>query len=43
MSKVGIRSARAGRVWRVLYEIDETKEVVIALDIRHRSTAARSR
>ncbi|MHB1473368.1 MAG: type II toxin-antitoxin system RelE family toxin [Dermatophilaceae bacterium] len=39
----GMYSARLGRVWRVLYEIDETRHVVIVLDIRHRSTAYRSR
>jgi len=39
----GIYSARLGRVWRVLYEIDETRKVVIVLDIRHRSAAYRSR
>ena len=39
----GIYSARLGQVWRVLYEIDETKRVVIVLDIRHRSAAYRSR
>lgn len=39
----GISSARLGRVWRVLYEVDETRRVVIVLDIRHRSTAYRPR
>lgn len=39
----GIYSARLGRNWRVLYEIDETKHVVIVLDIRHRSTVYGSR
>lgn len=39
----GIYAARLGRSWRVLYEIDETKHVVIVLDIRHRSTAYRAR
>ena len=39
----GIYSARLGRVWRVLYEIDETRKVVVVLDIRHRSAAYRSR
>jgi mRNA interferase RelE/StbE len=39
----GIYSARLGRDWRVLYEIDDTKHVVIVLDIRHRSTAYRRR
>jgi len=38
----GIYSARLGRSWRVLYEIDDTKHTVIVLDIRHRSTAYRS-
>jgi mRNA-degrading endonuclease RelE of RelBE toxin-antitoxin system len=37
----GIYSARLGRDWRVLYEIDDTKHVVIVLDIRHRSAAYR--
>jgi mRNA interferase RelE/StbE len=39
----GIYSARLGRDWRVLYEIDEVKHVVIVLDIRHRSAAYRRR
>ena len=39
----GIYSARLGRNWRVLYEIDETKHAVIVLDIRPRSTAFRPR
>lgn len=37
----GIYSARLGRNWRVLYEIDEAKHAVIVLDIRHRSVAYR--
>jgi mRNA-degrading endonuclease RelE of RelBE toxin-antitoxin system len=37
----GIYSARLGRDWRVLYEIDEAQHVVTVLDIRHRSTAYR--
>jgi len=39
----GIYSARLAREWRVLYEIDETKNVVIVLDIRHRSVVYRRR
>lgn len=39
----GIYSARLGRDWRVLYEIDDTKHVVIVLDIRHRSVIYRPR
>jgi mRNA interferase RelE/StbE len=39
----GIYSARLGRDWRVLYEIDDAKQVVIVLDIRNRSTAYRQR
>jgi mRNA interferase RelE/StbE len=39
----GIYSARLGREWRVRYEIDEAKHVVIVLDIRHRSAACRRR
>jgi mRNA interferase RelE/StbE len=39
----GIYSARLGRDWRVLYEIDDAKHVVIVLDIRHRSVAYRHR
>jgi mRNA interferase RelE/StbE len=39
----GIYSARLGRGWRVLYEIDDTKHVVIVLNIRHRSAACRRR
>lgn len=39
----GIYSARLGRDWRVLYEIDDTKHVVIVLDVLHRSAAYRRR
>ena len=39
----GIYSARLGRNWRVLYEIDDTKHAVIVLGIRQRSTAYRPR
>lgn len=39
----GIYSARLGREWRVLYEIDEAAPAVIVLDIRHRSAAHRPR
>ncbi|MGH3785614.1 MAG: type II toxin-antitoxin system RelE family toxin [Pseudonocardiaceae bacterium] len=39
----GIYSARLMRNWRVLYEIDDTKHVVVVLDIRHRSVAYRLR
>jgi mRNA interferase RelE/StbE len=39
----GIYSARLGRNWRVLYEIDEAKHAVIVLDIRHRGVAYRPR
>ena len=39
----GIYSARLARDWRVLYEIDEARRVVIVLDIRPRSTAYRPR
>ena len=39
----GIYSARLGRDWRVLYEIDDAKHLVIVLDIRHRSAAYRRR
>jgi mRNA interferase RelE/StbE len=39
----GIYSARLGREWRVLYEIDEAKHVVVVLDIRHRSILYRRR
>jgi mRNA interferase RelE/StbE len=39
----GIYSARLGRDWRVLYEIDDAKHLVIVLDIRHRSSAYRRR
>jgi mRNA-degrading endonuclease RelE of RelBE toxin-antitoxin system len=39
----GIYSARLGRDWRVLHEIDEAKHVVIVVDIRHRSAAYRRR
>lgn len=39
----GIYSARLGRDWRVMYEIDDTRRTVIVLDIRNRSTAYRHR
>ena len=39
----GIYSARLGREWRVLFEIYDTKHLVIMLDIRHRSIAYRQR
>lgn len=38
---MGIHSARLAREWRVLYEIDESRTLVIVLDIRHRSVAYR--
>lgn len=37
----GIYSARLGRNWRVLYEIDDGRHAVIVLDIRPRSGAYR--
>lgn len=39
----GIYSALLGRDWRVLYEIDEARHVVILLDVRRRSAAYRRR
>jgi mRNA interferase RelE/StbE len=39
----GISSARLGRDWRVLYEIDESRPAVIVLDVQHRSIAHRPR
>lgn len=39
----GVYSARLGRGWRVLYEIDEGASAVIVLDIRPRSAAYRRR
>jgi mRNA interferase RelE/StbE len=39
----GIYSTRLARNGRVLYEIDDTKHVVIVLAIRHRSAAYRHR
>jgi mRNA-degrading endonuclease RelE of RelBE toxin-antitoxin system len=39
----GIRSARLGRDWRVLYEIDEIRRLVIVLDVRSRAAAYRPR
>jgi mRNA interferase RelE/StbE len=39
----GVLSARLGRDWRVLYEIDHVRRTVIVLDIRHRATAYRHR
>lgn len=35
----GIYSARLGRDWRVMYEIDDRTHAVIVLDIRPRSSA----
>ena len=40
---VGLTSARLGREWRVLYEIDEHKRVVVVLDIQHRTAVYRAR
>ncbi len=37
----GIHSARLGRDWRVLYQIDEAKHTVIVLTIQHRASAYR--
>ncbi len=37
----GIYSARLGREWRILYEINEHRRAVVVLDIRHRSVAYR--
>jgi mRNA interferase RelE/StbE len=39
----GIRSARFGTQWRVLYRIDESKRLVVVQDIQHRSTSYRRR
>lgn len=39
----GVHSARLGRNWRVLYEIDDDQHAVIVLDIRPRATAYRPR
>lgn len=39
----GIHSARLGRDWRVLYEIDEIRRLVIVLDVRSRAAAYRPR
>jgi len=39
----GVHSARLARDWRVLYEIDDAKQVVTVLDIRHRSNVYRKR
>ncbi len=39
----GIYSARLGRDWWVMYEIDDARHAVIVLDIRDRSTAYRHR
>jgi mRNA interferase RelE/StbE len=38
----GLYSARLGREWRVLYEIDDQRQVVTVLDIRHRAVAYRT-
>lgn len=39
----GTHSARLGRNWRVLYEIDDSSHTVIVLDIRPRASAYRPR
>ena len=39
----GTWSARPLRDWRVLYEIDEEKNEVLVVDIRHRADAYRRR
>ena len=39
----GFYSARLGTKWRVLCRIDESKRVVVILDIQHRSDAYRRR
>ncbi len=39
----GVHSARLGRNWRVLYEINDAEHVVIVLDIRPRASAYRPR
>lgn len=39
----GVYSARLGRGWRILYEIDDGAGVAIVLDIQHRSVAYRPR
>jgi mRNA-degrading endonuclease RelE of RelBE toxin-antitoxin system len=47
MTRVAARdlshSARLGTHWRVLHRIDESKRVVVVLDIQHRSAAYRRR
>lgn len=37
----GLRSARLGTKWRVVYRIDEAKRIVVVEDIQHRSTVYR--
>lgn len=39
----GVYSARLGREWRVLYEIDRPTRTVIVLEVQHRSAAHRQR
>lgn len=39
----GIYSARLGREWRVLYEIDRSARTVLVLDIQHRGAVYRQR
>lgn len=39
----GFYSARLGTQWRILYRIDESKRVVVVLDVQHRSDAYRRR
>jgi mRNA-degrading endonuclease RelE of RelBE toxin-antitoxin system len=39
----GFHSARFGTEWRVLYQIDESKHLVIVQDIQHRSNVYRRR
>jgi len=37
----GLRSARLGTEWRVVYRIDEAKRILVVEDIQHRSTVYR--
>jgi len=38
----GIHCARLGRDWRILFEVNEARHLVIVLDIQHRSSAYRA-
>jgi hypothetical protein len=41
--RTGAAAEQVGSEWRVRYEIDDGKQLVVVLDIRHRSIAYRRR